>query len=658
MGKALPFPSSPPKPNHKKPNLPMNAAAAAAAMTAAAAAWPVCTICYEDLRPLSDHQHLHCLPACGHVFHALWSGSFSSPSPQSLPFLATFLVPILRQWLRYGSRFGASLEQWLEYCPGGKTKKKLTCPMCKQPCGAAHPPTRLFFQSTGACPASQPCPSSQDSPGGAGADPEALAAEVARLEQKAVSLGKTLEEQRDGIRRLNAEVVKWREQAAAAEAMRDAARKEKECVQQLLNAKVEELSRKTSECGRLQEKSLALAKELAALKLSSDMNLQEDEILKLASLGNHGNLANAVDVLKRSLALRNKSYKELMVQCNVLGRSESRMQQKLEKAKEVLKKLKARVQELEKELEEKGNGFIRDLRSSKRFKADNANSGNTTAANGLPNLSAGCRDKTIPDEVMHDQHNQESHLNRQKPESESDVNSKDKLENTNADVIDLDADDSVLRDEHKMDFSARPFGDCDNTLDSRSRSSLYQHDNKNSTTFECKTTDVAKETSLLRHTDVIGKSSFQEMKKLHILQEIPVLRSAQGTTSTWGEETLTIDGISKQATRLAPGTGPQQIHNLNSISDDFRTPGTSGADGARKSIGKWCKGSATPGLTGVNANRGNLIAVGPDGRGGKVKVLRDLGGFQDSKSQALWPKAQKLGGKGGQSQIDHFFGKR
>jgi len=39
---------------------------------------------------------------------------------------------------------------------------------------------------------------------------------------------------------------------------------------------------------------------------SADMNLQEEEILKLASLGNHGNLQNAVDVLKRSLAIRNK----------------------------------------------------------------------------------------------------------------------------------------------------------------------------------------------------------------------------------------------------------------------------------------------------------------------------------------------------------------
>jgi len=93
----------------------------------------------------------------------------------------------------------------------------------------------------------------------------------------------------------------------------------------------------------LQERSLALAKELAALKLyvffylklkdaitcekllcccflfmgiefcfhilffrSADMKLQEEEILKLVSLGNHGNLQNAIDVLKRSLAIRNK----------------------------------------------------------------------------------------------------------------------------------------------------------------------------------------------------------------------------------------------------------------------------------------------------------------------------------------------------------------
>ncbi|CAL4996703.1 unnamed protein product [Urochloa decumbens] len=582
----------------------------------AAAAWPVCTICYEDLRPLSD-QHLHCLPACGHVFHAL------------------------------------CLEQWLEYCPGGK--KKRTCPVCKQACGAAHPPTRLYFQSTGTCPTQATGPASP------GPDPEAVAAEVARLEQKAASLGRVVEEQRDGIKNLNAEVARWMAKAAAAEAMQEAARKEKECVQMLLNARIEELSRKTSECGRLQEKSLALAKELAALKLSSDMNLQEEEILKLASLGNHGNLENAVDVLKRSLAIRNKSYKELMIQCNVLGRSESRMQQKVEKAKEIVKRLKARVQELEKELEEKENSLIRDLRSSKKLKAEQTKSGNITANDGKPCPSAGYKNQTAKlDEVMQDPCNDKPDLNRLKPESKSDPISNGNLDNKNADVIDLDADDSAFRDEHKTQFSAKPFGNDDSTLDSQNKSSLYQNDSQQSTTFECTTTHVAKEASFLKHREATGKStSLDNLRaKLHIPQESHFERRTNVTTSTWEKETLTIDGISKQTTRLTSGTGPQQIHNFNSLSDDFQTPGIPGMDGARKSIGKWCKGSTAPVSASANPNRGSLIAVGPDGRGGKVKILRDLGRSQESKSQALWPKAQKVGSKGGQSQIDHFFGKR
>ncbi|KAG8059970.1 hypothetical protein GUJ93_ZPchr0002g24088 [Zizania palustris] len=120
------------------------------------------------------------------------------------------------------------LEQWQEYCLGGK---KLTCPICKQPCGAAYSPTCLFFQSTGVCP-TQACPSSQQGANG-GVDRDELAAEVARLEQKSASLSRVLEEQRDGIQKLNAEAssaspvyriscwaARWREQVTKAEAMR------------------------------------------------------------------------------------------------------------------------------------------------------------------------------------------------------------------------------------------------------------------------------------------------------------------------------------------------------------------------------------------------------------------------------------------------------
>ncbi|KAG0522480.1 hypothetical protein BDA96_07G040800 [Sorghum bicolor] len=583
---------------------------------AAAAAWPVCTICYEDLRPLSD-QHLHCLPACGHVFHAL------------------------------------CLEQWLEYCPGGK--KKRTCPICKQACGAAHPPTRLYFSSTGTCP-TQACPSSPGNASG-GADPAALAAEVARLEHKAASLGKVVEEQRETIDDLKSQAALFREQMERGGFLLQAAKKEKESLQMLLSVKTEELSRKTSECGRLQEKSLALAKELAALKLSADMNLQEEEILKLASLGNHGNLQNAVDVLKRSLAMRNKSYKELMVQCNVLGRSESRMQQKLEKAKELIKKLRARVLELEKELEDKENSLLRDLRSSKKFKADHIKSGNVTANNAFTSSSPGYENQTNNlDEVMQDPCNDKT-LDRLNPEAKRDLNAKDNLVNKNADVIDLEANASVFGGEQKAQYSAKPFGTDDRTLNSENKSNLCQNDDQQSMAFECTTTHVAEGGRFLKHQEATVKSTFMAniRAKLHIPQESPSVRTNL-TSSTWESETLTIDGISKQATRLASGTGPQQIHNINSLSDDFQAPGIPGMDGARKGIGKWCKGSTAPGS--ASGNRGSLIAVGPDGRGGKVKILRDLGRSQDSKSQALWPKAPKVGNKGGQSQIHHFFGKR
>ncbi|KAM3211252.1 hypothetical protein ACQJBY_064816 [Aegilops geniculata] len=614
-----------------------------------AAAWPVCTICYEDLRPLSD-QHIYCLPSCGHVFHAL------------------------------------CVEQWLEYCPSAGGKKKGKCPICKQACGASHPPTRLFFQSTGACPTQAPPSSSHD------ADPEALAEEVARLEQKASSLGKVLEEQRDGIQKLNAEasaatasagsliglvllcgslmvswwflvqIVRWKEQAATAETMRESARKEKESVQRLLNAKTEELSRKTSECVRLQERSLALAKELAALKLSTDMNLQEEEILKLASLGNHGNLENAVDVLKRSLALRNKSYKDLMVQCNHLGRSESRAQQRIEKDKELIKKLRAKVLDLQKELEEKENNVIRDLRSSKKFKADQnqTNPVNASANNGFSSPSAGYGNQTVKlDDVMQDGCNEKAQLNQVTPEAKRDPNLEDSLDIKTADVIDLDADDNDT-----IKCPAKPFGYNDYTLDTRNLSSHCEHDKKEPMAFGCEPSFyVPEETSFLKHTAATGNSTFQEIlmkTKLQNVQELPVLRSMNVTTSTWKKESLTIGGISKQATRLASGTGPQTFHNLNSLSDDdFQTlPGCTG-EGARKGIGKWSKGMAAPGYLGANTNKGNLISVGHDGRGGKVKVLRGHGRFPDSRTPALWPKAQqKAGGKGGQSHLEHFFEKR
>ncbi|KAG5068697.1 hypothetical protein JHK85_001074 [Glycine max] len=85
---------------------------------------------------------------------------------------------------------------------------------------------------------------------------------------------------------------------------------------------------------------MALAKELATLKLVSDLDIDEEEVLKLATLGNGANSKDTIDTLKRCMVMRNRSYKELMAKCNILGRGKARYSKKLEKAKEKITKLK------------------------------------------------------------------------------------------------------------------------------------------------------------------------------------------------------------------------------------------------------------------------------------------------------------------------------
>ncbi|XP_074577674.1 uncharacterized protein LOC141834124 [Curcuma longa] len=149
------------------------------------------------------------------------------------------------------------LQQWLEYCPAGQ---KAACPICKQSC-SRNRPTRLYFQST--------------------------------TEEICSFLSFT-------------KVSVWKKLAKQEESKREEIKLERDRMQQFLCVKTEELNRKSSECAKLEERSLGLAKELATLKLAMDVNLEEGEILKFASLGNGRNLESTIDVLRRSLAVRNR----------------------------------------------------------------------------------------------------------------------------------------------------------------------------------------------------------------------------------------------------------------------------------------------------------------------------------------------------------------
>ncbi|XP_020113254.1 E3 ubiquitin-protein ligase TRAIP [Ananas comosus] len=533
---------------------------------------PICTICYEDLKPVLED--LHSIPVCGHVFHEL------------------------------------CLQQWLEYCPAGK---KPTCPVCKQSF-SHHPPVRLYFQSTGdAAAAATQNPSSE-------ADAEAMAEEVARLELKLSSLTSNFESQNAHIKKLNDEVVAWKELAEKEEARREQIKKEKDGVAQLLNIKLEELSRKSSECVKLQEKSLALAKELAALKLATDLNLGEDEIVKLASLGHGSNPENAVQILKRSLALRNKSYKELMVQCNLLGRAESRAQQKLEKAKEQIKKLKARLQELEKEFEEKENRILRDLKASKKLKPEGINSNfikqNMCSAhtdlhsseNGTSKNIGAIADSNKPSLIG----GKTDHLKRYAKENKAQDDLISSKDNTINDETDLES--SFFVDEDDLGLPRKSSESPSSASDSKMLVNL------------CK--------AFRSGYDV--RDAFGKMEE----------GNATDTSSMWTKEILLIDDITKQSTSHLANKGIQANEAIS-------------CPGANRNIGKWSRTSTMASSLGMQAAKrsGDLIAVGADGRGGRIKVLRSLDRSLEEKVQTLRPKKHKLGANSGQFQIEHFFGK-
>ncbi|MCD7463969.1 hypothetical protein HAX54_051840 [Datura stramonium] len=273
----------------------------------------ICSICYEDLNPIIED--LQSVTICGHVFHEL------------------------------------CLQQWFEYCTNGKKKN---CPVCKQACSEENA-NRLYFQSIG-----DPNDTSlTQKPRDYDEDHLELTNEVKRLEGKVLQLTSTLEKQLKDLKEVNAELFTCKEELRMEATLKIDAVKQEAAIQQLLHLKSKELDRSTLECIRLQDRNVALAKELATLKLVCDFKLEEEEVLKIASLGDDVNSKETIDVLKRSLAIRNKNYKELMTKCDTLERREARSRRKLQKAKEKKNNLKARVQELETALEGKDNEILR-----------------------------------------------------------------------------------------------------------------------------------------------------------------------------------------------------------------------------------------------------------------------------------------------------------
>ncbi|CAH1447883.1 unnamed protein product [Lactuca virosa] len=505
----------------------------------------ICSICYEDLKPIVED--LQAISICGHVFHEL------------------------------------CIQQWFEYCSKGKKK----CPICKQTCSASNV-SRLYFQSVGDSnepKLSQNLQTQKE-------DPEELKIECRRLEGKVKGLNSALESRENDLRNISNELCVCKEQLEKETSLKTEVLEQTRTVSRLLNLKhsmCQELNKSDLERIKLQERNMALAKELAALKLMSDLNLNEEEIVKLASLGTHANSKENIDVLKKSLVVRNKMYKDLIAKCNTLGRDEARARKKLEKAKEKLEKLKTRIQEMETNSEIKDNELLRSLKASK----------NTNSCPNVLNAPEPC----TPQSTIY--------------ASEAAIDDRKTKRFRGSENIDE-------RNDKKDGVSPAPA-----PAPEINSYILIDDDDDDG---------VSISHEKLRDDDVVAQD--KSMPDITKEASLPFLDSQQG------------------------GGGGEFCFS----------GGLLGPDGSKRHLGKWCKKSfnfnnnnnnknasstptPTPTPTPMQAS-GDLIAVGSDGRGGTIKVLKSS--LTDSRKSSSITKNGKLGTKTTSVQsrgIHHFFSK-
>ncbi|XP_020578991.1 E3 ubiquitin-protein ligase TRAIP-like [Phalaenopsis equestris] len=531
----------------------------------------ICTICFEDLKPITED--LQTLPICGHVFHEL------------------------------------CIQQWLEYCPAGK---KPTCPVCKQSCSRKNL-TRLYFQSTGD---STELSSSLSTQGPANADAKTLAEEVRRLEMKLAAMTTASENQQAHLKKLEEELSAWKQLATREELQKEELKKVKEYKEHLLFMKMEELSIKTEEIAKLQERSMALAKELAALKLATDINLEEEEMVKLASFGHGSNTENALDVLKKSLVLRNKSYRDLMIQCNILGRSETRTSKKLEKANEKIDKLKIRLQEVEKALEEKENEILRHLKASTKLKPKQVN---------LSWIEQNVSCPTIEDQAV-----------KQYAMENSNRNQICRSERTNPQKI----SSPPVYEENKcaVDWNMDSCNciDVDN-LNLISDSNDYPN-------------------LVVKREDGRGDPNAPPISGVgfYSMLNAPAYTMV-GNDSKDGEddstEKILMSGIQKGVPCYA-AKNEAQTCITSACSGNPSFPGSHVSEKAYRSMSRWRK-HAQP-----ISSSGDLIVVGADGRGGRIKVLKTRDECLGDSMLTVGAKRQKWETKSKcQFHIEHFFEK-
>ncbi|KAK9749450.1 hypothetical protein RND81_02G126600 [Saponaria officinalis] len=562
----------------------------------------ICSICYEDLKPIVED--LQCVSICGHVFHEL------------------------------------CLQQWFEYCTNSK---KQSCPVCKQGC-TKKAVCRLYFQSVGDAVLTQCQSENPRSDREHGDCPEILRVEVKRLESKVSNLNSALDLQQKVVTQLTDELHICKEQLSKEVILKNEALRQRESIQAILQTKSSELVRSNIECTKLQEKNKALFKELAAIKLVSDCNLEEEEIVKLASVGSDGNIQDAIDVLKKSLVIRNKSYKDLMAKCNSLGRGEARYHRKLEKAKDKIVKLKLSVQDLEKIIEARDAEVLR----LKAFKI---------SVNDVPILNRSTNSSSILKNSFFSKKGQFSSSVVNLDDDEDDIPIKAvKSGENDANVSKCHDDGRSTKDQETTRYESFIDEECEVQKSDTPNGNEESHQNCGSS----KPVDSGFDKYNMKlHNQRVGLSTSADLRS-DVIDECSAPKEATG---------LVLQDIRQIQPSAHTNAESSSFIPLVEPGDRCFAGGLLGPDGGNRYLGKWCKrapNNATKGAMHGSSNvTDSLIAVGADGRGGKVKVLRSLNqtGTDTTRESTVPAKRFKPGGKPsslqtrGCLQIEHFFAK-
>ncbi|XP_031495008.1 uncharacterized protein LOC116260711 [Nymphaea colorata] len=585
----------------------------------------ICAICFEELRPVVED--LQSISLCGHVFHEL------------------------------------CLQQWFEYCPSGK---KNTCPLCKQQCcqKSVH---RLYFQSLGEptqAPEKSRCfDASPD-------DVIALRGELKKLGGQLAEVNQAFGQQKQRLKELMIELSVAKDRGAREEALKVEAAKEKTSLQQLLKRKTDELAQSSVECSKAQERSLALAKELAAHKLMLNLDLDEQEITRLTSIGHGTNSEDVIITLRRSLILRNKSYKELLAQCNLLGREGQSSQKKLEKAVKKIEKLKERVKELERTIEDEGNDSLRNLKlnSSKRFRAEGFDEyGVKLCFSDSNNCNLKAKEKSgdVGQQLLSTSSlpSASSDTGFLLPSPSFNVNENGflpKYQNSSSpkaskrEMVHIEVEEPALQTEMAtVDYSIIGLG--------KSKTEL-----KSCMAFQCskKPEDSNQLSAVETNADMDLSGRTDTRKSVPVeLMDLACTNDTNSRSNNQNDASLLITLDDESFIPIVKEKATSHTNSVTHTVDQCFPSGLFGSNIASRPTGKWCRqGQMAPKDPPAV---GQLIAVGADGRGGRIKVLRsqnqsfarkqNLFGMRHSKK---WAEVTKQNGQAqGCLQIEHFFEK-